>query len=104
MIALGSRFSCSPEEPSFPTDPRLFEPTEGSKRERRNVYGEAPHGARKIPLHKALRNRLTDTSQIRRWTIKARNQTKLSLTNSNRAYTTARRRNGKNIPTHHSVK
>jgi hypothetical protein len=28
------------------------------KRDRRNVYGEAPHGARKaIPLHKALRNR-----------------------------------------------
>jgi hypothetical protein len=28
------------------------------KRDRRNVYGEAPHAARKaIPLHKALRNR-----------------------------------------------
>jgi hypothetical protein len=28
------------------------------KRDRRNVYGEAPHAARKaIPIHKALRNR-----------------------------------------------
>jgi hypothetical protein len=46
MIALGSRYSCSPEDPAFPTNSRLFEPAEGSKRIVAYCIDEDPAGSK----------------------------------------------------------